>query len=192
MRCHDRMQAASGDWRRLALSVSALLAFALGACSTPLPVAEEAGEGTRHVAVQVDETAMLPVLGYSQLLLRLTPQELARERIVLTAMPPTPSRQVRLALLLGQPHGPRDLGRALNLLDAVLKSTAPDAVSLQPLARTLASQYQERQRLEALNDKLAQQAKDAQRRSDELQQKLDAITDIEKTMTTRPPQPRTP
>jgi hypothetical protein len=76
--------------------------------------------------------------------------------------------------------------RALGLLDGVLKSREPAAASLHPLARALASQYQERLKLESQNDKLLQQLKDSQRRSSELQEKLDALTDIERSLPVRP------
>ncbi len=149
--------------------------------------------------VGVDESAMLPLLGYSQQIQSFSPQELARERAVLAAIPPTPSVQVRTAMLLGQPRATTDLARALGLLDSVLKSTAPEAVSLQPLARTLANQYQERLRLETQNEKLTQQLREgreaqreSQRRNDELQKKLEALTDIEQSLSTRPPRRSNP
>jgi len=41
-------------------------------------------------------------------------------------------------------------------------------------------------KLEAQNDKLLQQLKDSQRRSSELQEKLDALTDIERSLPVRP------
>lgn len=159
-----------------------ILIGALTACASAPPI------------VGVDESAMLPLLGYAQQIQSFSPQELARERVVLAAVPPTPSVQVRTAMLLGQPRATNDLVRALGLLDTVLKSSAPEAVSLQPLARTLASQYQERLRLETQNEKLGQQLResreaqrDSQRRNDELQKKLEALTDIEQSLSTRPP-----
>ena len=89
-------------------------------------------------------------------------------------------------MLLGQVRGPMDLYRALALLEAVLKSGDPAAASLHPLARTLANQYQERLKLEMQNEKLAQQLKESQRRSGELQEKLDALADIERSLPVRP------
>jgi hypothetical protein len=41
-------------------------------------------------------------------------------------------------------------------------------------------------RLETQNEKLLQQLKDSQRRSSELQEKLDALTDIERSLPARP------
>ena len=156
----------------------------LAACATQ-PVPEPESSPPPPV-VKVDEAAMLPLLGYLQLLLQMSPQELQRERGVLAAIPQTPATHVRLAMLLGQARGPADLLRALGLLDGVLKSREPAAASLHPLARALASQYQERLKLESQNDKLLQQLKDSQRRSSELQEKLDALTDIERSLPVRP------
>ena len=156
----------------------------LAACATQ-PVPEPESSPPPPV-VKVDEAAMLPLLGYLQLLQHMSPQELQRQRGVLAAIPQTPAAQVRLAILLGQPRGSADLVRALSLLDGVLKSRDPAAASLHPLARALASQYQERLKLETQNERLLQQFKDSQRRSIELQEKIEALTDIERSLPVRP------
>ena len=158
-----------------------LAAALLSACTFQPSRVEEA-----PTVPAVDETAMLPLLAYSQRLYRMSPQELVRERNVLAMTLQTPSVQVRMAMLLGQPRGPMDIVRALGLLDGVLKSSEPAAASVHPVARALASQYTERLRLEAQNEKLAQQLKDSQRRSSELQEKLDALADIERSLPVRP------
>ncbi|MCU0811333.1 MAG: hypothetical protein MUE59_09915 [Thiobacillaceae bacterium] len=162
-----------------------LLAAALLAACASGPAPEPAASLPLTVP-RVDEAAMLPLLGHLQLLQQMSPQELQRERSVLAAIPQTPATQVRLAMVLGQVRGPSDLVRALGLLDAVLKSSEPAAASLHPLTRALASQYRERLRLETQNEKLLQQLKDSQRRSSELQAKLDALTDIERSLPERP------
>lgn len=144
--------------------------------------------------VRIDESAMLPLLGYFQLLLRLTPQELARERTILAAIPQTPPTQLRTAMLLSLSRAPADLVRAQSMVDGLLKSTDPAAVSLFPLARLLSSQYNERQKNQMQNEKLTaqgeqlgQQLKDSVRRSAELQEKLDALADIERSLPVRSP-----
>lgn len=160
-----------------------LLAFLLAACAGPRPVppAEPVPAPPR-----VDESQVLPVLGYYQLLARMSPQELGRERIVLAALPPSPAVQVRMAMLAAHPRGQADVSKALTLLEAVLKSSEPMAVGLHPLARLLADQLGERQKLEKLADTANQQLKDTQRRAGELQEKLDALTDIERSLPARP------
>ena len=136
--------------------------------------------------VRVDESSMLPLLGYAQLLAQMSPQELARERAVLLYIPPTPSSQLRLAMLYGQTRATADLPRAQALLDKVLRSSDPAAASLQPLARMLATQYQERLRLQAHNERLLLQVSETMRRSGELQDKLDALATIELSLPSRP------
>ncbi len=174
-------------------AMPALLAVVIVAgCATPPPAPSQAPPDTAMEIQQpmplarVDETAMLPLLGYLQLLYRLSAQELGRERIVLAGIPQTPAVQLRLAMLLGHPRGSQDLGRALVLLEGILKSAEPAAASLHPLARILADQYHERLKLDTQNDKLAQQLKESLRRSGELQDKLDALADIERSLPVRP------
>lgn len=134
----------------------------------------------------INETAMLPLLGYFHLLQRMSAGELTRERQTLNALPTSPAVQVRLAMLLGMPRTTTDLPRALALLEAVQRSHDPEAASLHPLARLLAAQYQERGKLEAQSDRLGQQLKESQRRRDELQEKIEALTNIERSIPVRP------
>ena len=157
----------------------------LAACATPPPV--EVAQPTLAVArtltpASVDETSMLPLLGYQQLLMQLSTADLAQQRRVLAAIAQTPATQVRQAMLLGQVRSGGDLPGALGLVHKVLKSDDPAAVSLRPLAQLLASQYLERLRLQAQGEKLALQLGETQRRSSELQGKLDALTEVERSL----------
>ena len=163
----------------------------LAACTTQPPVPEdtepEPPPATATAAATVNETAMLPLLGYYHLLQRMSPAELARERQTLASIPSSPSVNLRQAMLLGMPaRTTADLSRALTLLDSLQRTHTPEAASLHPLARVLATQYQERIKLERQNDGLAQQLKDTQRKRDELQDKLDALTAIERSIPIRP------
>jgi len=165
-------------------------ALLLSACASLPP-----GDGVVLRAVDLQETA-----AYSQALHRMTPQEMGRERQQLMAQPVTPETQIRLAMLLGYPRGPQDLSRAITMLDAVLKSSDPAAVSLHPLAYLLLDNYAERQKLHMQLDRQGQQLKEAQRRAlelqgkaaeleskaAELQGKLDSLADIERTLPQRP------
>ena len=89
-------------------------------------------------------------------------------------------------MLLGHPRVQHDLNKALGLLDAVLKSNDPAAVPFHPLARQIADNYLERLKLEGQLDKQGQQLKESQRKVAELQDKLDSLADIERTLTPRP------
>jgi len=178
--------------------LSVLAAALMTGCVAP-PAPEREAEPVPEAApvvervVKVDETAMLPLLGYLQLLARMTPQELQRERTTLGTIPQTPTVQVRQAMLLGQVRTQMDLARALALLEAVLKSNDPTAASLHPLARALVNQYNERLKLQiqseklvAQNERLVQQLNESLRRGLELQEKLDALADIERSLPVRP------
>ena len=158
----------------------------LAACGTP-PTTETPDEKTtvEKPAPRVNESAMLPLLGYYYLLQRMTVPELTRERQMLISLPVTPAVRVRRAMVLGMPRT-TDLPRALTQLEAVLRSRDPEAASLHPLALLLSVQYRERVRLEMQSERLGQRSKESQRQRDELQEKLDALADIERTMPLRP------
>ena len=153
------------------------LALAIAGCTTTAPVVKK--------PVRVDETTPEAALTYNHGLSKMTAAELGRERMVLNAVPQTPYTQVRMAMLLGHPRVQQDLGKALALLDSVLKSSDPAAVQFHPLARLLSDNYVERARLESQLDKQGQQMKDSQRKATELQEKLDSLADIERTLTPR-------
>lgn len=126
------------------------------------------------------------VLAYYQALSRLPVGEFNRERNLLAALPPTADMQLRQAMLLGHPRaGMQDLARALTLLDGVVKSPEATAVALRPLARLLAEHYAERQKQEGQLERQAQQLKESQRKTAELQEKLDALAEIERTLPPR-------
>ena len=137
-------------------------------------------------AVAGEDAGQVAMLAYYQMLQRMTAAQISRERMLLAALPSTPNTQIRVAMVLGHPRGQQDLVRALAQLDAVLKSVEPDAVSLHPLARLLAENYGERQKLETQVDKLGQQLKESQRKAVELQEKIDGLADIERTLPQRP------
>lgn len=140
-----------------------------------------------------DGPGALPPLAYYQLLSRMTPAELNRERMVLAALPQNPNTQLRTAMLFGVPRGPLDLAKATQQLDLVLKSTDPAATALHPLARLLADNYGERQKAEGERqkaegqlDRQGQQLKDSQRKVVELQEKIEGLADIERSLPARP------
>ncbi len=137
-----------------------------------------------------DGPGVAPVLSYYQMLGRMSSAELNRERSVLAALPPNPNTHLRQAMLLGHPRGPQDLGRALVLLEGIMKSSEPSAVNLNFVAKMLIDNYSERQKLELSLDRQAGQLKESQRKVTELQEKLDGLADIERTLPVRKPAPR--
>ena len=145
-----------------------------------------------HMPISVDLPGVVPVLAYYQSLQRMSLAEMTRERTALGAHPVVPANQLRLAMLLGHPRAAQDLHRALGLLDSVMKSPDPTAQSLSPLARLLADNYNERLRIDTQAEKqgaqLKEQLKKSQRKTLELQEKLNGLADIERTL---PPRART-
>lgn len=162
------------------VSVAALLILLTGCAATPPAVVAAAPPVTS------DDAGPLPALAYYQMLQRMTPAQINRERQVLAALPPTPNNQVRTAMVLGHPRGQQDFTKALALLEGVLKSTDPAALAQHPLARMLADNYAERQKLETQLEKQGQQLKDSQRKAVELQEKIDSLAEIERTLPQRP------
>ncbi|MFT3736889.1 MAG: hypothetical protein QM776_18070 [Rhodocyclaceae bacterium] len=92
--------------------------------------------------------------------------------------------RLRLALFHAlMPQG--DRSRALSLLD-VSPGEANGSGRNHPLATLLLPLLQERSKLDDVNSQTQQKLRDEQKRSEQLQQKLDAIRDIEKKMLERP------
>ena len=71
-------------------------------------------------------------------------------------------------------------------LGSVLSATDSDAVALKPLAQLLVSNYAEMRRLSDNAEKAGQQARDNQRRLDQLSEKLEALKNIERTLPGQP------
>lgn len=160
----------------------------LGAC---------AGSGTPRPVVAVELPENLSPLAYYPTLAKMTAAEFMRERSVLAALPQTPGVQVRQAMVYCHPRGTLEAGKATLLLDSVLKAGDAEAVALQPLARLLADQCQERQRLEldrsrldAAYERQGVQFRELQKKSAELQEKIEGLADIERTLPERSRLPR--
>ena len=170
-------------------SLGSLLVFLslalMGGCASTPPEATPI-----EPEVEAPEPSPVPSpmhpLSYYQLLSRMTLAELGRERMVLAALPRSPNTQLRLAMLFGYPRAQQDMGRAMAQLDSVLKSKDPAAIALQPLARLLADNYAERQKMEANLDRQGLLLKESQRKATELQEKIDDLADIERTLPARP------
>ena len=165
--------------RRISNSVlAAVICCALMACTAQTTLTEKPTNNDSNFSP-------LPVLDYYQRLSRMTITELSRERASLPVHPQTPSMQVRTAMLLGYPGAFSDLGRALLILENVLKSPNPEAISLQGVARMLSDNYLERQRLGLSNERQEQLNKENQHKVNELQDKLEKLVEIERKLPTR-------
>lgn len=110
-----------------------------------------------------------------------------------TAAPSAEAAQRRLQRAVqALQQRPPDLGRARSRLTGLLAADDEYARALHPYARALLEQINERQRLGAAHDRLAQELERATRelensqlRSDELQRKLDALAEIERSLAPR-------
>ncbi|MGV8892068.1 MAG: hypothetical protein ACOH2K_03795 [Burkholderiaceae bacterium] len=163
----------------------------LAACTTvpaPAPVQEPVAviilQPTPSVSSTPHEIGSL--LAYHQWLRRLTPAELARELADLQTQPKNAQFALKKSMLLTLRHNDDDLTRAQTLTDGVIKSTEPDALIVKPLARIFAANYTEMRRLSDQTDKLNQQYKESQQRVQQLQQTLEALKTIERTLPASP------
>ncbi len=134
--------------------------------------------------------ALIAALAYRQGLQGMSASEMTRERNQLTAQAGNPENQMRLALLYAQTRTPAgDPGKALALAESLLKSNDPAAVALHPLAALLVEQLTERVRLEGQHERQLAQARENQRRIHDLQEKLERLANIERSLPARTPPP---
>lgn len=135
--------------------------------------------------------ATTTVLVYADRARTLQGAELQQEISRLGEAASTPADQLRLAVALMQTRQLYDLVRAQDLLQRVLANSGDDARSLHPLARLLATRFAEQRRVEDQMDRQGQQLRDAQRRLEQTNDKLEALKEIERSLTTRPGAPAT-
>ena len=145
------------------------------------------------------ESDLDTLIQYYAGLRRLAPAALAKEqeelRQQLAAAPSTQAR-IQMALVLSMPNNPnRDHGRALSVLDPVVKEAANSTASeggLYNMALILQGLISENRRLESENKRLdetlqttGQKLKEEQKQSELLQQKLEQLKSIEKGLLER-------
>ena len=121
------------------------------------------------------------MLAYADKVRPLGPNELASELARLSDLAETPTTQMQTAIVLAQTRVPADLVRAQGLLQRVMANPSAEAQPLQPLARTLAARYGEQRRVEDDRERQAQQLRDAQRRIDQLNDRIEALRAIERS-----------
>jgi hypothetical protein len=132
------------------------------------------------------------VLTQAERLRRLTPPELAQEMARLADIPELqrqPADDIQLALALAQTRVPADLVRAQVVLQRLLANPREEARALQPLASLLLARYTEQRRVEDQVDKQSQQLKEQKQRIDQLNERLEAVRAIERSLTSRPAPP---
>ena len=128
------------------------------------------------------------LLAYADKIRGLSTPELQQE-VARLGDPADPARQpaddLQLAIALGQTRAPGDLARAQSVLQRVLSNPQEEVRMLHPLARLLSARYAEQKRLEEQLDRQSQQLRDSQRRIDQLNERLEAMRAIERSLTSR-------
>ena len=89
------------------------------------------------------------------------------------------------AIVLSQPGSAADLPRARALLDAVMSADDDDARAVHPLARLLADDLLERERLGRLLERLDVRLQASEQARAAMQKKLEALTEIERSLPAR-------
>lgn len=140
----------------------------------PVPVSDPVDQANRHVLRYAERIRSLPL------------PELQQEIVRLNESPVTPKSTLQLAIALGHARGPGDLQKAIGLLDSLSRSTEPEAAAWQPMARMTLARFTEMRRLEEQLDKQNQQLRESQRRIDQLNEKLEALKAIERSLAPRP------
>ncbi|MDR2364922.1 MAG: hypothetical protein LBD68_03590 [Zoogloeaceae bacterium] len=183
--------------RRPALAL--LLGLLLSACA----ITDKRDDGEAD-ARDIDRVSATPeyLLAYYYALASMPGQSLAQERRLLNQLGNEPDVLLRRAMVLGHPRQPNpDLPQARSLLEELMKKAeTPEMYRLRPLLpmmRLISDGYGERVRLEkqltAQNrqmEKQYQKLLSFQRQAGELQEKLNGLADIERTLPrSRAPEP---
>lgn len=156
--------------------------------STPVPVADPVPAAVPQQPTPA-ESPLDALLAAAERQRNLGPTELTAELARIGDPAHSPSLQMQLALLLLQTHQPADTARALGLLQRVAGSEAPEASPLRALARVLASRVQDVRRLEDQQERQNVQLRDAQKRIEVLNERLEAMRAIERSLGPRPTAP---
>jgi len=151
----------------------------------PAPVPTPAITGTQLFALG----DLVSLLEHAERMRNFPPAELGSHIASMGDPGNNPVRQMQLALALTYTNQPPDTARALGLLQRVINHTAPESATLKPLARLLASRLMNQRRLEDTVDKQSQQLRDSTRRIEQLNERLEAMRAIERSLIPRPAAP---
>lgn len=127
-----------------------------------------------------------PLLSYHQQLRKMTQGDMLKELSGLGLQQRSPRVAIQMGMVLMLTRGSGDLARAQALLDSVATATETEAQPFKALAQLLSSNCAETRRLAEHADKLAAQQKDSQRRIDQLNEMLEGLKTIERTLPARP------
>jgi hypothetical protein len=165
------------------------------AASAPVPAPAPAASAVVILVpapVEPADQVSRQILGYHEQLRQMSAGDLGNEITRLNAIVSANSAAaptgavLELALALSQQHNGGDVARAAQLLESVVKAGAPELQPWQPMARLLLARIAEQRRLEDAFNREAAQRRDQQRTLQQLNEKLEALKAIERSMTTRP------
>jgi len=111
--------------------------------------------------------------------------ELTRQNAALSASGNAPAVVLELSLVLAQTRNPADTQRALALLDPIARTPTPEQQPWQGLARLLLVRLVEQRRLEEQLERQAGQLRESQRNVQQLNEKLEALKAIERSLNNR-------
>jgi len=119
----------------------------------------------------------------------LSSQQLAAEIDRFDATTMADDDRLRLALALVQTLQLAETQRALSLIQEVLEAPDERSLAIKPLAHLLGHLLREQRRLDLQNDRLSQQLRENQRRVEQLNDRIEAMRAIERSLNR--PAPRT-
>jgi hypothetical protein len=183
-----------------ALALSACLPLSTPSSPAPKPAPAEVPASAPKVVLvpapapppEPADVAARRFLAYHEQIRQMSPNDLANEinrlnGVVSATATAAPADVVlELALALAQQHNGGDLARAVALLEPLTKSSAPELAPWQPLARLLLGRVVEQRRLEDLAARESARNRDQQRTLQQLNEKLEALKAIERSMNSRP------
>lgn len=154
---------------------------------TPLAAAPAAPAVVLNAQTPPVPDVITALLSYADRLHALSASDLAAEIATQGDPGNAALRQMQLALALMHLRQPADTARALGLVQRVVAHPGPESLPLKPLARLLANRLVDQRKLEENVERQTQQLRESQRRIDQLNERLEAMRAIERSLTTRPP-----
>jgi len=172
-------------WQRAPVSVTVPAPAVIAA---PPPVIATAPSPVREPvdAATPSDLASRRALAHHEQLRSLPLNELAQEIARLSALPPAPDTSIDLAMALLLTRNGGEQNRAIGLVEPLARGVAPETEAWQPIARLLLARLQELRRLEDLLDRRNQELRDSQREVKQVNEKLEALKAIERSLAPRP------
>jgi uncharacterized coiled-coil protein SlyX len=176
---------------KLALTGAACAALLCACATTPLPPpppppALVCPPPVAAIPVVVPDPQLTALLAYQARIHQQSPPDLSKSLQELNAQATSGTVALERAMVLAAFHNNGDLGRAQALAEGVLQSNDEEDQRLKPLAQSMAATYADARKQDETIDRLNQQLRDNQRRSDQLNDKLEALKNIERTLSGRP------